>query len=83
MNKELKIIHIKTLEKLRSKTVIEPFVSYGSSIILLLLVRGSFKKLLRSRISTQSAPASTLEMQEKPQHSGPILFYVATEDSGA
>ncbi|KAI8036407.1 hypothetical protein M5D96_010819 [Drosophila gunungcola] len=81
MVKELNINNTKALEKLRSKATIESPVSYGSAIILLLLIIGSITELLQRRRSTERTPVSVPETQEKPTHSGPVLYYVATEDS--
>jgi len=54
MVKELNINNTKAMEKLRSKTTIESSVSYGSAIILLLLIIGSLTELLRRQKSTES-----------------------------
>jgi len=77
MVKELNINNTKALEK---PTTLESSVSYGSAIILLLII-GSITELLRRQKSTESTSASIPETQAKPPHSGPVLYYVVTEDS--
>jgi len=81
MVKELNINNTKALEKLRSKTTLESSVSYGSAIVLCILIIGSIKELLRRQKSKEGTSASIPETQEKRPHSGPVLYYVATEDS--
>jgi len=75
MVKELYINNTKALEKQRSKTIIESSFSYGSVIILLLLITGSITELLQRQKSAKSTSASIPETQEKPLHSGPILYW--------